>query len=163
MKFTMTPRGNRILREELSKLKAMRPELAEAIEIARGHGDLSENADYDAAKEKSAMTEARIRELEAKIAMAEIIDPRKVNFNGRVVFGVSVKIADVDTDEEKTLSIVGADEADVEKGFISFESPLGRALVGKEVGDIAKVKLPAYEKEYEILDIYVDYNDEEAW
>ena len=149
MKFTMTPRGNRILREELSKLKAMRPELANAIEVARGHGDLSENADYDAAKEKSAMTEARISELEAKIAMAEIIDPRKVNFNGRVVFGVSVTICDMDTDEEKTLSIVGVDEANVEKGLIAFESPLGRALVGKEVGDIAKVVLPNHEKEYE--------------
>lgn len=150
------------MREELAKLKAMRPELANAIEVARGHGDLSENADYDAAKEKSGMVEARIRELESKIAMAEVIDPRKVNYNNRVVFGVSVKIEDVDSGEQKTLSIVGADEANVDKGLISYESPLGRALVGKEVGELVKVKLPAFEKEYEILDIYIDYNDEEA-
>lgn len=159
MKFTMTPRGYNKLREELVKLKAMRPEVADAIEVARGHGDLSENADYDAAKERSAMLEGKITELEAKVSMAEIIDPRKINLNDKVVFGVSVKIQDMDTDEEKTLSIVGADESNVEKGLISYESPLGRALIGKELGDIAKVKLPNGEKEYEIVDIFVDYED----
>ena len=160
MKFTMTPRGYNKLRQELIKLKAQRPEVAEAIEIARGHGDLSENADYDAAKERSGMLEGKITELEAKVAMAEIIDPRKIALNDKVVFGVSVKISDLDTDEEKTLSIVGADESDVAKGLISYESPLGRALIGKDLGDIAKVKLPNGEKEYEILDIFVDYEDE---
>ncbi len=161
MKFTMTPRGNRALREELTKLKSMRPELSNAIEVARGHGDLSENADYDAAKEKSAMTEAKIRDLEAKISMAEIIDPRKLNNTNRVVFGVTVEIIDVDTDEERKITIVGADEANVEKGLISYESPLGRSLIGRELGDIAKVKLPAGEKEYEISNIVVDYTDDE--
>ncbi len=161
MKFTMTPRGYRALREDLIRLKAMRPELANAIEVARGHGDLSENADYDAAKEKSAMTESQIRDLEAKISMAEIIDPRKLQFSDRVVFGVTVEILDVDTYERKRITIVGADEANVEKGLISYESPLGRALIGKELGDVAKVKLPAFEKEYSVEDIVIDYIDNE--
>ncbi|MGI6680012.1 MAG: transcription elongation factor GreA [Bdellovibrionota bacterium] len=161
MKFIMTPRGSKMLRSELSRLKAMRPELANAIEIARGHGDLSENADYDAAKEKSGMVEARIREIEAKVALAEVIDPREIVLNDRVVFGATANIVDIDTDEERTLCIVGIDEADADKGLISYESPLGRALIGKEIGDIVKIKLPQGERTYEVLDVYIDYNDEE--
>jgi transcription elongation factor GreA len=145
------------MRLELQKLKAMRPELARAIEVARGHGDLSENGDYDAAKEKSGMTEAKIRDLEAKLSMAEIIDPRKLAEPQKVVFGVSVKIEDVNSGESRGLTIVGADESDVDQGWISIESPLGRGLIGKELGDVARVQLPAGIREYEILEIFIDY------
>jgi transcription elongation factor GreA len=138
----------------------MRPELARAIEVARGHGDLSENGDYDAAKEKSGMTEAKIRDIEARLAMAEVIDPRKFGSDiSRVVFGVSVKIEDVDSGEQRVLSIFGAEESDVEKGWISFEAPLGKALIGKELGDVAKVPLPGGAREYEIIEIFVQYEE----
>jgi transcription elongation factor GreA len=141
------------------KLKAMRPEIARLIEVARGHGDLSENGDYDAAKEKSGMTEAKIRDIEARLAVAEVIDPRKLGTPTRVVFGSSVKIEDVNSGEKKVLSIYGAEESDIEKGWISFEAPLGRALIGKEEGDVAKVALPGGAREYEILEIFVDYQE----
>jgi transcription elongation factor GreA len=157
MKRPITPRGYNAMRLELQKLKAMRPELARAIEVARGHGDLSENGDYDAAKEKSGMTEAKIRDLEAKLSMAEIIDPRKLAEPQKVVFGVSVKIEDVNSGESRGLTIVGADESDVDQGWISIESPLGRGLIGKELGDVARVQLPAGIREYEILEIFIDY------
>lgn len=156
MKRPITPRGYDALRAELQRLKAMRPELAKAIEIARGHGDLSENGDYDAAKEKSGMTEARIRDLESKLAMAEIIDPLSLGEPNRVVFGSSVKLVDVVTDEERTICIVGADESDVERGLISCESPLGRGVIGKEVGDVARVQLPGGVREYEISEVFID-------
>ena len=160
MKRPMTPRGYAALRTELTRLKAMRPELARAIEIARGHGDLSENGDYDAAKEKSGMTEAKIRDIEARLAMAEVIDPRKLGEEiNRVVFGVSVKIEDIESGEQRTLSIFGAEESDIEKGWISFEAPLGKALIGKELGDVAKVPLPGGAREYEILEIFVSYEE----
>lgn len=158
----MTPRGYAALRTELTKLKAMRPEIARAIEVARGHGDLSENGDYDAAKEKSGMTEAKIRDIEARLAMAEIIDPLKFGDITRVVFGASVKIEDVDSGEQRVLSIYGAEESDVEKGWISFEAPLGKALIGKELGDVAKVPLPGGAREYEIVEIFVSYQYEES-
>jgi transcription elongation factor GreA len=156
----MTPRGYAMLRRELKRLKAQRPEAAKAIEIARGHGDLSENADYDAAKERSGMLEARIRDFEAKLAVAEVIDPRKIQNSARVVFGTSIKMEDIESGEAKILSIVGVEEADVAKGWISFESPLARALIGKEVGDVAKVALPGGAREYEIQEIFVDYEEE---
>lgn len=159
MKRPMTPRGYNTLRAELMKLKAMRPEIARLIEVARGHGDLSENGDYDAAKEKSGMTEAKIRDIEARLAVAEVIDPRKLGTPTRVVFGSSVKIEDVNSGEQKVLSIYGAEESDIEKGWISFEAPLGRALIGKEEGDVAKVALPGGAREYEILEIFVDYEE----
>jgi transcription elongation factor GreA len=159
MKKPMTPRGYATLREELKKLKSSRPELAKAIEIARGHGDLSENADYDAAKNKSGMVEAKIRDIESRLSMAEIVDPRKLGDFNRVVFGVSVKIEDVDSGEEKQLTIVGGEESDVAKGWISYESPLGKGLIGKELGDVAKVTLPGGVKEYEIREIFVDYSE----
>ena len=162
MKRPMTPRGYAALRTELMKLKSMRPELARAIEIARGHGDLSENGDYDAAKEKSGMTEAKIRDIEARLAMAEVIDPRKLGEPSRVVFGSSVKIEDVDTGDQRTISIFGAEEPDVEKGWISFEAPLGKALIGKEIGDVVKVPLPAGAREYEVVEIFVVYEEEVA-
>ena len=155
----MTPRGNAALRAELQKLKSSRPELARAIEVARGHGDLSENGDYDAAKNKSGLVEAKIRDIEAKLSTAEIIDPLKIAKHDRVVFGLSVKIEDIDSGEEKRLSIVGAEESDVERGWISYESPLGKALIGKQLGDIARVNLPGGTREYEIVEIFVDYEE----
>ncbi len=160
MKRPMTPRGYAALRNELMKLKAMRPELARAIEIARGHGDLSENGDYDAAKEKSGMVEAKIRDIEARLSNAEVIDPRKLGTPNRVVFGVSVKLEDVDSGEQRVISLVGAEESDVEKGWISFEAPLGKGVIGKELGDVARVALPGGAREFEILEIFVDYQDE---
>lgn len=159
MKRPITPRGYNAMRAELKRLKALRPELARAIEIARGHGDLSENGDYDAAKEKSGMTEAKIRDLEAKLSMSDIIDPRKLSEPQRVVFGVSVKIEEVTSGEVRELAIVGADESDVDRGWISVESPLGRSLIGKEMGDVARVQLPAGVREYEVIEIFVDYVD----
>ena len=160
MKRPITPRGYDALRKELQRLKSTRPEIARMIEVARGHGDLSENGDYDAAKEKSGMTEAKIRDIEAKLATADIIDPRKLKDPQRVVFGVSVKVADVESGEGRTLSIVGADESDIDKGWISCESPLGRSLIAKEIGDIAKVVVPGGTREYEIIEIFVDYQEE---
>jgi transcription elongation factor GreA len=159
MKRPMTPRGYAAMREELHRLKAMRPELANAIEVARGHGDLSENGDYDAAKERSGMVEAKIRDFEAKLATAEVIDPRKVTDLNRVVFGVTVNLEEVETGEQRKITIVGADESDVDKGLISFESPIGKALIGKEQGDIARVKLPGGMKDYEVSEITVEYSD----
>jgi transcription elongation factor GreA len=160
MKRPMTPRGYATLRSELMKLKAMRPELARAIEIARGHGDLSENGDYDAAKEKSGMVEAKIRDIEARLSNAEVIDPRKLGTPNRVVFGVSVKLEDVDSGEQRVISLVGAEESDVDKGWISFEAPLGKGVIGKELGDVARVTLPGGAREFEILEIFVDYQEE---
>ena len=160
MKRPMTPRGYAALRNELMKLKAMRPELARAIEIARGHGDLSENGDYDAAKEKSGMVEAKIRDSEARLSNAEVVDPRKLGTPTRVMFGVSVKLEDVDSGEQRVISLVGAEESDVEKGWISFEAPLGKGLIGKELGDVARVVLPGGAREFEILEIFVDYQDD---
>jgi transcription elongation factor GreA len=159
----MTPRGYAALRAELTKLKGMRPELARAIEVARGHGDLSENGDYDAAKEKSGMVEAKIRDLETRLAMAEIIDPRKLTITDRVVFGVTVTIEDVDSGERKVISIYGAEESDIEKGWISFEAPLGKGLIGKELGDVVKVPLPGGAREYEIVELAVTYEHSEEF
>jgi transcription elongation factor GreA len=156
----MTPRGYAALRNELMKLKSMRPELARAIEIARGHGDLSENGDYDAAKEKSGMVEAKIRDIEARLSNAEVIDPRKLGTPTRVVFGVSVKLEDIDSGEQRVISLVGSEESDVEKGWISFEAPLGKGVIGKELGDVARVALPGGAREFEILEIFVDYQEE---
>lgn len=159
MKRPMTPRGNRAVKAELQKLKGMRPELAQAIETARGHGDLSENADYDAAKEKSGMVEAKIRDLEGRLSNCEIIDPAQISKLDRVVFGVTVTIEDVDSGQEKSWGIYGMEESDVGRGWISFETPLAKALLGKELGDCVQVKLPGGVKEYEIMNIAIDYDD----
>jgi transcription elongation factor GreA len=161
MKRPMTPRGYAALRSELMKLKAMRPELARAIEVARGHGDLSENGDYDAAKEKSGMVEAKIRDIETRLAMAEVIDPRKLNISDRVIFGATVTIEDVDSGERRVISIYGAEESDVDKGWISYEAPLGKGLIGKELGDVVKVALPGGAREYEIVELSVIYEETE--
>lgn len=159
MKVPMTPRGHATLQQELKRLKAMRSEIAAAIEHARGQGDISENADYDAAKERSGMTEAKIRDLESKLGNAQIIDPRKLGEISRAVFGASVKYMDVDSEEERVITIVGVDECDVSKGLISFESPLAKALIGKEQGDTVTVFLPGGQREIEIVEIFVEYTE----
>lgn len=160
MKRPITPKGYAVLRAELQRLKSMRPQLAKAIEIARAHGDLSENADYSAAKEHSGMTEAKIRDLEVKLANAEVIDPAKLGEPERVVFGVSVVIEELDSGDQRRLCLVGADESDVERGHISFESPIGKGLIGRVVGDVTRIHLPGGVKEYEVVEIFVDY---EVW
>lgn len=150
-KFPMTPRCHERMKVELKKLKEVdRPANSKAIEIARGHGDLSENADYDAAKEEQGMIEARIKELEVKIALAEVIDPGKLA-GDRVVFGATVTVEDADSGEESTYMIVGEDESDIKAGLISIAAPVARALIGKSVGDAAIVKTPKGERELEIV------------
>lgn len=156
MKRPMTPRGYAILRRELQKLKSLRPEISRAIETARGHGDISENADYDAAKDRSGMVEAKIRDIEAKLALADVLDLDKLMSQDRVVFGMTVKIEDLNSGEGRTITIVGTDESDVERGLISLESPLGRSMIGKSMGEVVKVQLPSGVREYEIIEIVVD-------
>lgn len=159
MKYPMTPRGYDLLRAELRKLKSSRPEIAKAIEIARGHGDLSENGDYDAAKAKSGMTEAKIRDIEARLANAQIIDPKSLGDSPqRVVFGVTVTIEDMESGTTRTISLYGAEEADPDKNWISYDAPLGRAVIGKELGDVATLELPGGKREYEIMEISVDFD-----
>jgi len=153
----MTPNGNALLRRELQKLKSLRPELAHAIEVARALGDISENADYDAAKEKSGMVEAKIRDFETKLTQAEVIDPRTIKSLEKVMFGLSIRIEDVDSAEKKVLHLVGSDESDLTKGRISFESPLGKSLIGKSEGDVVRAELPGGVKEYEVLEIFCGY------
>ena len=152
-KSPMTTYGYEKLQEEVRRLKLEeRPKCAKAIGIAREHGDLSENAEYDAAKEAQGMVEGRIRDIESKLATAQVVDVSKLS-GEKVVFGATVTISDVDTGDEKQVMIVGEDETDSEKGRISYESPIARALIGKNIDDIVKVKLPAGAKEYEILEV----------
>ncbi len=155
-KYPMTPQGQQKLKDELVRLKAERPACAKAIEIARGHGDLSENADYDAAKEKQGMNEARIRELETKIALSEVIDPSKLK-GDKVMFGATVTIQDTDTEEETTYTIVGEDEADIKARRIAVTAPVARALIGREVGDTVKVNAPKGQREFEIIEVKFDW------
>ena len=146
----LTLKGKELLEEELKNLiHTERPEVIKQIEEARSHGDLSENAEYDAAKEKQALVEGRIQDIQGKLAGAEIVDPSKIE-SDTVVFGASVKMLD-EEDNEVTYQIVGVDEADVKKGMISILSPIARALIGKKVGDVAVVASPKGEKEYEVL------------
>ncbi len=156
MKLPMTPRGYNSLRTELRKLKSQRPEIARMIETARLLGDLSENADYHAAKERSGMIEGKIRDLEAKLSQAQIIESRSIPGVEKVVFGVSVKLTCLDNDEEKVYAIVGADESDSTKGLINVESPISKALIGKSVGDVAAFQTLNGRREYEILDIFIN-------
>jgi transcription elongation factor GreA len=149
-RFPMTPAGNARMKAELKKLKDVdRPANSRAIEIARGHGDLSENADYSAAKEEQGMIEARIRELDAKTSLAEVIDPTTLS-GERVMFGATVTFEDAESGEAKTYTIVGDDEGDLKKNRISLSSPLARALIGKSVGDSTTVKSPKGPREVEI-------------
>ncbi len=149
----MTPDGYQKMKEELSRLlKEDRPRNIRDIAEARAHGDLSENAEYHAAKERQSFIEGRIQELQGKLAMADVIDPSKIT-QSRVAFGAKVKVVDIGADEEYVFILVGPDEADVKSGKISISSPVGRALIGKEVGDTAVVKAPARSIEYEIVEI----------
>lgn len=152
-KQPMTQNGKLKLEEELKRLMSVeRPENIKAIEEARGHGDLSENADYDAAKERQAFIESRIGDIQAKLANAEIVDPSSIK-SDKIVFGATVKMLDLDTDKEVTYQIVGEDEADVKNGKISVFSPIARSMIGKAVGDVVEFHSPKGEKEYEILEL----------
>ncbi len=152
-KFPMTPKGLTALEEELKDLKSVqRPNVIEAIAEARAHGDLSENAEYHAAREQQSFIEGRIQELEAVISKAQVIDP--AGFDGDTVkFGAHVCIVDEDTDQEDTFQIVGEYEADTEKKKLSMTAPVSRALIGKSVGDSVEVKTPKGSKHYEILSV----------
>jgi transcription elongation factor GreA len=149
----MTPTGYQKLQEELERLiKIERPNNIKDISEARAHGDLSENAEYHAAKEKQSFLEGRIQELKTKIALADVIDPSKIS-QDKVAFGAKVKVMDISSSEEKTFTLVGQDEADAKNGRISISSPVGRALLNKETGDVVTIKAPARTLEYEILEI----------
>lgn len=153
MKTPMTKRGAELLRVELQRLKSVeRPAITAAIAEARGHGDLSENAEYDAARERQGFIEARISDIEAKLANAQLIDPKLVDADGRVVFGATVDVQD-DGGEKATWQIVGEDEADIKEGRVSVSSPIARGLIGKESGESAEVHTPGGVKRYEILDV----------
>ena len=150
----MTVEGTEALRTELQNRKgALRQDISRQIGTAREHGDLRENAEYHAAKEVQGMNEARIRDIESKLSEAQIIDIRKIPPGDKVIFGVTVRLLDVATDETVTYKIVGEDEADLKIGKISVTSPVARALVGKVVGDSVKVMAPGGQKEYEIDDV----------
>lgn len=151
-RFPITPAGLKRLQEELKYLQSVeRPKVAQEIEVARAHGDLRENAEYHAAKEQQSFIEGRISELEEKLGNAEIIDVKRLNAGGKIVFGATVDLIDEASGEEVTYQIVGNDEADIKEGRISLGSPIARALIGKEEGDLATVHAPGGVKKYEIV------------
>ena len=153
-KVPLTVTGAEKLREELHRLKTVdRPSVVAAIAEARSHGDLSENAEYDAAKERQDFIEGRIQEVEGKLSNAQIIDPKLLDADGRCVFGATVEMEDQDSGDGVTYQIVGEDEADIKNGKISVNSPVARALIGKYAGDIAQVQAPGGIREYEIIDV----------
>ncbi len=153
-KIPLTVSGAENLRVELHNLKVVdRPNVIAAIAEARSHGDLSENAEYDAAKERQGFIEGRIKEIEGKLSNAQIIDPKLLDADGRCVFGATVDLEDQDSGAQTTYQIVGEDEADIKKGKISVNSPIARALIGKFAGDIAQVVAPGGLREYEVLDV----------
>ena len=153
-KVPLTARGAEKLREELDRLKRVeRPRVIAAIAEARAHGDLKENAEYHAAREQQGFIEGRIKDIEGKLSHAHIIDVTKVPANGKVVFGATVQVFEVEKDEELTFQIVGDDEADLKHGMISVSSPRARALIGKSEGDVALVDAPGGKRELEILDV----------
>ena len=150
-KVPMTVAGEKALRDELEQLKKVeRPKVIAAIAEAREHGDLKENAEYHAAREQQGFIEGRIQDIEGKLSNAQVIDVTALPKTGKVIFGVTVKLIDVDTEEEKTYQIVGEDEADIPNGKIYSGSPIARALIGKEEGGVVVVKVPSGEIEYEI-------------
>lgn len=153
-KIPITIVGAEKLRAELQELKSVqRPAIVNSIAEARSHGDLAENAEYHAAKERQSFVEGRIADLESKIANAQIIDPGQIDADGRCVFGATVELEDANTGKTVTYQIVGDDEADIKQGKISISSPLARALIGRSPGDIAEVRAPGGVREYEILDV----------
>jgi transcription elongation factor GreA len=151
-RFPTTPRGAQKLKDELARLKEERPKISRDIGTAREHGDLKENAEYHAAKERQGMVEARIKDIEDKLARAEVIDPAKLGGN-KISFGATVELSNIDTSESTTYQIVGSEEADVNEGLISISAPLARALIGRQIGDEVRIKLPAGERFYEVVDI----------
>ncbi|WP_107496752.1 transcription elongation factor GreA [Thalassobius sp. I31.1] len=152
-KIPMTRGGFTALEQELKNLKTVeRPSVIKAIAEAREHGDLSENAEYHSAREKQSFIEGRIKEIEAIISLAEVIDP--TTLSGAIKFGATIKIFDEDTDEEKTYQIVGEPEADIESGMLNIKSPLARGLIGKEEGDSVEVRTPGGLRSYEVLEIH---------
>lgn len=153
-KFPMTVQGARALEEELKHLKTeLRPQITQAIAEARELGDLKENAEYHAAREQQGMVEARIRDIEGRLQNAQVIDVTAIPHTGKVIFGATVEIANVETDETVVYQIVGDDEADIKQGKLSVSSPIARALVGKEEGDVVVVKTPSGTVEYEIIEV----------
>lgn len=153
-KYPMTVQGAKALEEELKHLKTvLRPQITEAIATARELGDLKENAEYHAAREQQGMVEARIQDIEGRLSAAQIIDIVNIPNNGKVLFGVTVELVNLDTDDEVEYQIVGEDEADIKYNKISVTSPIARGLIGKEVGEIAAVQTPAGIVEYEIIEV----------
>ena len=153
-KVPLTVNGAEKLRAELHQLKTLeRPSVIAAIAEARSHGDLSENAEYDAAKERQGFVEGRIKDVEGKLSNAQIIDPKLLDADGRCVFGATLDLEDQDTGTQVSYQIVGEDEADIKAGKISVNSPIARALIGKFAGDIAQVQAPGGLREYEVLDV----------
>jgi transcription elongation factor GreA len=150
-KVPLTARGAERLREELRTLKMERPRISEAIGAARAHGDLRENAEYHAAKEQQGLVEARIRDIEGKLGNAQVIDVTKLAPSGRVVFGATVQLVDVDDGSEARYQIVGEDEADIKNGLLSIGSPIARALISKQAGDTVEVTTPRGKRAYEIV------------
>lgn len=155
MATPMTRKGAEQLKQELHRLKTVeRPAVIQAIAEARAQGDLSENAEYDAARDKQGFIEGRIADIEGKLGTAQIIDPSELQADGRVVFGVTVELSDESSGDEITYQIVGDDEADLKQGRISINSPIARALIGKESGDVAQVAAPGGVRHYEILAVH---------
>ena len=153
-KTPLTVAGAEKLRTELHRLKTVeRPSVIAAIAEARSHGDLSENAEYEAAKDRQGFIEGRIMEVESKLANAQIIDPKLLDADGRCVFGATVELEDMDSGQVVTYQIVGDDEADIKDNKISISSPIARALIGKYAGDVAEVKAPGGVREYEVIDV----------
>jgi transcription elongation factor GreA len=150
----MTPEGHKWLTDTVKHLKeVVRPQIVKDIEEARAHGDLSENSEYEDAKERQSLAEGRVRDFESKLAAAEVIDITKIEPSDRVVFGVTVLVEDLTTEEESTYRIVGEDEADVKKGLISVRSPIARALIGREVDDEVTVKAPSGDRKLVITEV----------
>ncbi len=150
----ITKRGAETLKAELHKLKTVdRPWVINAIAEARAQGDLSENAEYESAKDRQGFIEGRIQEVEGKLSAAQIIDPTELDAGGRVVFGATVKLEDEDTGDQVTYQIVGEDEADIKLGLVNISSPIARALIGKEQGDTAEVQAPGGVKHYEVVTV----------
>jgi len=152
-KVPLTVRGAEALSDELKRLKAQRPEISAAIATAREHGDIKENAEYHAAKEQQGLAEARIRDIEGKLSNAQIIEVDKINAGGKVVFGATVHLVNLDDGAETAYRLVGEDEADIKAGLLSIGSPIARALVGKEAGDVVEVVTPGGTQSYEITDV----------
>lgn len=152
--YPMTAKGAELLRNELNELKSVtRPKIIESIAEAREHGDLKENAEYHAAREQQSFCEGRIQDIEGKLSNAQIIDVTKMDNTGKVIFGVTVTILNVETEEETTYKIVGDDEADIKNNLISVNSPIARGLIGKELDDVVNIQTPSGTVEYEIIEV----------